>query len=83
LLINARFFFNGGKIFAPKDVNLPQIAVMAEIKLKKIPPEIKRFIIQMQAEIKEKKNVCMYSMESTVYSIITEHPKFNKSKKTA
>lgn len=48
--------------------------------LKKIPPDIFRFIMQEQTRIKEERGTNQYSFECVVYKLLREHPKFNDFK---
>lgn len=41
--------------------------------LKNIPPEVLKYILKMQGEIKQTRGIGQFSMESTVYKIINEH----------
>lgn len=49
--------------------------------LKKIPPEIFKFIFQEQSRIKERIGTNTYSFECTVYKLLREHPRFEEFKK--
>lgn len=54
---------------------------MAEIKLKEIPNDIRKYILKVQGESKEKKCVAQYSQELTIYQIIREHKEFSEKNK--
>lgn len=49
--------------------------------LKKIPQEIYRFILFEQNRLKQQRGTNSFSFETTVYSILREHPKFIEFKK--
>jgi hypothetical protein len=49
---------------------------MPVFPLKKMPEEVKKYILKVQAEIKIKKGTSNFSQESTIYKIIREHKDF-------
>ena len=47
------------------------------LTLKKLPIDIKTFILKVQGETKNEKCISQYSMELTVYKLLREHPQYN------
>lgn len=54
---------------------------MAAILITKIPPDIKKYILKIQGEIKVKKGT-QFSQECTIIQIIREHKESSESKKS-
>lgn len=44
--------------------------------LKKIPQDIYRFILNEQNKLKQQRGTNSFSFETTVYSLMREHPRF-------
>lgn len=51
------------------------------IPLKKVPLDVRRYILKIQGEAKERKGISQYSLCLTVFQIIREHREFNKTHK--
>lgn len=47
------------------------------ITLKKVPKEIRDFLLEQQLKVKKNKQ-CQFSIEQTIYKIIKAHPEFTK-----
>lgn len=50
--------------------------------LQNIPEDVKRYILQVQGEIKCKKGISQYSQQLVIFQIIREHKEFSDIKKT-
>lgn len=48
-----------------------------EITLNEMPMDLRRYVLAKQAEIKIKKGIGKYSLQSTIYKIIEEHQKMS------
>lgn len=53
---------------------------MAAIRLRAIPPNVIKYVLKIQNEMKRKRKIGQYSQELTVIQIIKEHEEM-KSKK--
>ena len=51
-----------------------------EITLDEMSLELRRYILQKQADIKIKKGVGKYSLQSTIYTLLEEHKKWAAEK---
>jgi hypothetical protein len=49
---------------------------MPTLPLKEIPLDVKKHILKIQGEIKEKKGISQYSQSQTIFQIIREHKSF-------
>jgi hypothetical protein len=49
--------------------------------LKKIPTDIFKFIRQEQDKLKQQRGTNMFSFETTVYTLLRDHPRFEEFKK--
>lgn len=54
---------------------------MASVLLTNIPPDIKKYILKVQGEIKVKKGT-QFSQECTIVQIIREHKESSETKKS-
>jgi len=48
--------------------------------LKSIPEDVIKYLLKKQGEHKEKKGICQYSLELTIYEIIRQHKFYNEIK---
>jgi hypothetical protein len=53
---------------------------MATLPLKDIPLDIRKYILQIQGNMKAKKGVAQYSQQLTIFQIIREHKEFSENK---
>lgn len=53
---------------------------MPVLPLKDMPTDVKNFLLDIQADIKKKKKVGQFSLESTIYHIIREYKKSKEKK---
>lgn len=51
-----------------------------EITLDEMSIELRRYVLQKQADIKIKKGVGKYSLQSTIYTLLEEHKKWSAEK---
>jgi hypothetical protein len=54
---------------------------MAAIKLNAVPPDVIKYVLYVQNNIKKKKGIGQFSQELTVIQIIREHMNLQKEKK--
>lgn len=45
-----------------------------------MPLDIKKYVLQMQGDMKSKKGVSQYSQQLVIFQIIREHKEFTESK---
>lgn len=50
------------------------------IPLKEVPLDVRKYMLKVQGQTKERKGISQYSLCQTVFQIIREHKEFNEKK---
>lgn len=53
---------------------------MSTIHMKNMPKDVRKYILKVQGETKEKSGIGVFSQQSTFYKIVREHKAFMKIK---
>lgn len=55
---------------------------MAIFHIKDLEKDVKKYLLKIQGEAKEKKGICKYSLQKTIEQVVREHKKYRKNETT-
>lgn len=55
---------------------------MAIFHIKNLAKDVKKYLLKIQGEAKEKKGICKYSLQKTIEQVAREHKKYRQNETT-